>query len=106
MAGRRGLNATAGLRSLGLIAALYFFRLAAAYQYVENSPCANQCDEGTLIDDAVCLDAEYSDTANGTRLQTCVGCLLNSTAVDSANNQTDVEWGLCTIPSTTAVRLC
>jgi hypothetical protein len=97
MGSRRGHNATAGLRSLPLIAILLlsFLHIAAAYQYVEGSPCANLCNEGTLIDDAVCLDAQYADTANGTRLESCVGCLLNSTAVDTANNQTDVEWGLC-----------
>jgi hypothetical protein len=97
MGGRRGHNATAGLRSLPLIAILLlsFLHNAAAYQYVDGSPCANQCNEGTLINDAVCLDAQYADTSNGTRLEGCVGCLLNSTAVDEANNQTDVEWGLC-----------
>jgi hypothetical protein len=41
------------------------------------------------------LDEQYQNTIGGRRLEDCVGCLLNSTAVDAANNQSDVEWGLC-----------
>jgi hypothetical protein len=93
MARRRGLHATAGLRSL--IAILYFLNLTTAYQYVQNSPCEPQCRDGTLSEDAVCLDAQYRTTDGGKRLQSCVGCLLNSTAVDTGKNQSDVEWGLC-----------
>ena len=93
MACRRGLYATADLRSL--VVFLYILNITTAYQYVPNSPCEPQCKEGTLTEDAVCLDEQYRDTPGGSRLETCVGCLLNSTAVDTANNQSDVEWGLC-----------
>lgn len=93
MAQRRGLDATAALRSL--IALLCLVHIAAAFQYVPDSPCEPQCREGTLTEDAVCLDNLYQDSNNGSRLQECVACLLNSTAVDQAKNETDVEWGLC-----------
>lgn len=93
MARRGGLHATAGLRSLIIL--LYILNLATAYQYVPNSPCESQCREGTLAEDAVCLDEQYQNTTGGQRLEDCVACLLNSTAVDTANNQSDVEWGLC-----------
>jgi hypothetical protein len=93
MARRRGHDATAGLRSLLLL--LCFLHLASAFQFVPDSPCESLCETGTLQQDAVCLDDSYRNSENGTRIRDCVGCLLNSTAVDTANNQTDVEWGLC-----------
>lgn len=93
MAPRRGLDATAGLRRL--IALLCLLQFTTAYQFVADSPCEPQCREGSLSEDAVCLDEQYKSTDGGRRLETCVGCLLNSTAVDAANNQSDVEWGLC-----------
>jgi hypothetical protein len=92
MAARRGLNATAGLRLL--LAALTLLHLSYAFQYVANSGCASVCEQGTLTDDAVCLDEDYRIEAGGARLETCVACLLNSTAVDTAKNETDVEYGL------------
>ena len=92
MAQRRGLNAAAGLRFL--FAILTFLRLSYAFQYVVNSGCASICASGTLTEDAVCLDAEYKSKEGGQKLESCVGCLLNSTAVDTAKNETDVEFGL------------
>lgn len=95
MARRSGLDATAGLRSL--LAILCVLHLATAFQFVPNSPCDSLCRDGSLSQDAVCLDNSYRDSENGTRIRDCVGCLLNSTAVDEVNNQTDVEWGLCRV---------
>ncbi|RMZ88523.1 hypothetical protein DV736_g4240, partial [Chaetothyriales sp. CBS 134916] len=40
------------------------------------------------------IDTEFNSTARGSRLRSCVGCLLNSTVVDTASNETDVEFGL------------
>jgi hypothetical protein len=93
MSRRRDPNATAGLRSLLVL--LYLLHLTDAFRYVPGSPCQSSCEVVNLDQDAVCLDDSYRDTENGTRIEDCVGCLLNSTAVDTANNATDVEWGLC-----------
>ena len=92
MAPRRGHHAAAGLHFC--FAILILLQLSQAFQFVPNSPCASTCRDGTLTDDAVCLDAEYGSTGGGKRLESCVGCLLNSTAVDTAKNETDVEYGL------------
>jgi hypothetical protein len=92
MALRHGLHAAAILPILLALTGL--FRLSYAFEHVPNSPCASTCADGTLTKDAVCLDAQYKSTQGGRNLQTCVGCLLNSTAVDTAKNETDVEYGL------------
>ena len=92
MALRRGLNAAAGLRLW--FAVLTLLRLSHAFQFVPKSGCASVCRDGTLTEDAVCLDAEYRNTDGGRKLESCVGCLLNSTAVDAVKNETDVEFGL------------
>lgn len=104
MARRRGLDATAGLRSLLCLS--YLLHLASAFQFVPDSPCEPVCQDGNLSEDAVCLDDSYRNTENGTRIQECVGCLLNSTAVDTASNQTDVEWGLCRSLAPTMPSVC
>ena len=91
-----GLPAAPALRILFLLLAL--FHLAAALEYVQGSKCADACDVGNIAEDAVCLDAEYKSEAGGQRVERCVGCLLNSTAVDTETNTTDVEWGLCMDP--------
>jgi hypothetical protein len=93
MALRTGLTAAAGLRIIILLLAT--FRLSTAFQFVPGSKCEPQCRNGDLVDDAVCLDAEYKSTPGGRGVQSCVSCLLNSTAVDHTTNVTDVEWGLC-----------
>lgn len=70
---------------------------ATGLQYVPGSKCASVCGDsaaGTLEDDVVCLDAQYG-TRPGSFLRDCISCELNSTAVDSTNNITDVQWGLC-----------
>lgn len=92
-----GLSAATGLRITHLILLLLLstFPLATAFQIVPGSGCEAQCREGHVDEDAVCLDAEYRSDPGGRRIETCVSCLLNSTAVDTANNVTDVEWGLC-----------
>jgi hypothetical protein len=71
-------------------------RVTSALQSVPGSPCEAVCsDAGTLEDDVVCLDASYQSLASGRGFQKCVACQLNSTAVDTASNETDVEFGLC-----------
>ena len=90
---RTGRSAAAGLRIILIL--LPTLRLSDAYGFVPGSKCASKCEDGTLQQDAVCLDAEYRSTDGGNRIQSCVSCLLNSTAVDQSNNVTDVDWGLC-----------
>ena len=94
---RGDLTAAAGLRSL-IVLLTVILRLSNALQYVPGSPCASLCSTdkaGSINEDAVCLDREYKDTTGGQNIEKCVGCLLNSTAIDTAANETDVQWGLC-----------
>ncbi|RMD40465.1 hypothetical protein DV735_g4651, partial [Chaetothyriales sp. CBS 134920] len=77
-----------------LVAILASVHLSRAFQYVPGSGCQPVCSTGSLDADAVCLDAEFNSTAGGRRVRACVGCLLNSTAIDSATNETDVQFGL------------
>lgn len=75
-----------------LLAALH---LTSALQSVAGSPCESVCaDAGDLNADVVCLDAEYQSLSQGRAFQRCVACELNSTAVDTSKNETDVTWGL------------
>ena len=76
-------------------------RVTSALQSVAGSPCESVCaDAGTLKDDVVCLDADYQSLDQGRAFRKCVACQLNSTAVDTVKNETDVEWGLRMILST------
>ena len=71
---------------------------ALALESVAGSPCAPICDaeaEGALKDDVVCLDGQYSSTSRGRNFKDCIACQLNSTAVDTTNNVTDVDWAFC-----------
>ena len=83
-------------RSFSLLCLLtILLRVTSALQSVPGSPCESVCsDAGTLQDDVVCLDANYQSLAPGRAFQKCVACQLNSTAVDTANNDTDVGYGL------------
>lgn len=75
---------------------LLFTHLTTALQTISGSPCQSICSAaGSLGEDAVCLDGEYKTTAGGRGFESCMDCLLNSTAVDTGKNETDVEWGLC-----------
>ncbi len=79
---------------------IVFLRLTSALQYVAGSPCESVCaDAGTLNEDVVCLDADYQALPQGRAYQKCVACQLNSTAVDTSKNETDVGWGLCMLPT-------
>ncbi len=81
------------LSLLYLLTAL--LRVTFALQSVPGSPCESVClDAGTLEEDVVCLDANYQSLDNGRAFQKCVACQLNSTALDTGNNETDVEYGL------------
>lgn len=91
----RVLNPTVLLSCLLLLIVFHFPSTTTAIQSVPGSPCESVCrDAGSIEDDVVCLDANYQSLGAGRAFQTCVACQLNSTAVDTANNQTDVEWGL------------
>ncbi|KAJ9605112.1 hypothetical protein H2200_010502 [Cladophialophora chaetospira] len=80
-----------------------FLRVTYALQSVPGSPCDSVCaDAGTLEEDVVCLDANYQSLDNGRAFQKCVACQLNSTAVDTASNETDVGWGLLALRYTLA----
>ncbi len=71
---------------------------SSSIQVTSSSPCQSVCDTatvGTVGDDIVCLDREFTSTTNGSNFRTCVECKLGSTAVDPAIGDTDVTWGLC-----------
>ncbi|EXJ95967.1 hypothetical protein A1O1_01092 [Capronia coronata CBS 617.96] len=78
-------------------------RVTSALQSVPGSPCEPVCSAaGSLEDDVVCLDANYRSLEQGRNFQECVACQLNSTAVDTGNNETDVEWALLALRYTLA----
>ncbi|ETI29122.1 hypothetical protein G647_01575 [Cladophialophora carrionii CBS 160.54] len=80
-----------------------FASVTSALQSVPGSPCESVCsDAGTLENDVVCLDANYQSLSSGRGFQKCVACQLNSTAVDTVNNNTDVEYGLLALRYTLA----
>ncbi|KIW72245.1 hypothetical protein PV04_00453 [Phialophora macrospora] len=80
-----------------------FLSVTSAIQSVPGSPCEAVCsDAGTLENDVVCLDANYQSLSSGRAFQKCVACQLNSTAVDTVNNNTDVEFGLLALRYTLA----
>lgn len=76
---------------------LAFLQSAYAFGHVPGSPCADLCSgnpQNTLANDVVCLDNDFFDSADGEAIHKCIACQLNSTAVDTAANQSDVEWAL------------
>ncbi|OAP62231.1 hypothetical protein AYL99_04434 [Fonsecaea erecta] len=90
------------LAIVGLLLAV-LLRLTSALQSVAGSPCQSVCaNAGSLEQDVLCLDADYQALPSGRAFQTCVACQLNSTAVDTANNETDVAWALLALRYTLA----
>lgn len=70
-----------------------------ALESVPGSNCTSICSSpaiGSLQEDVVCLDSEFSTTKAGRDFKNCIACQLNSTAVDERNNVTDVDWAFCT----------
>ena len=82
-------------RLLATAVFLAFLHSAISFGHVPG-PCSDVCSGNTLEEAVVCLDKDYTDSADGKSFHDCVACELGSTAVDTATNQTDVEWGLCT----------
>lgn len=90
------VNMTARLLTTTLL--LGFLQTVFGFGHVPNSPCSSVCSgnpQNTLENDVVCLDHDYFNTTDGEAYRKCVACELGSTAVDTANNQSDVEWALC-----------
>jgi hypothetical protein len=84
-------------RLFGTTVLLAFLQSAYAFGHVPGSPCTEVCSgnpQDTLANDVVCLDADYVNSTSGKPFYDCITCELNSTAVDRATNQSDVEWGL------------
>ncbi|KAA8648999.1 uncharacterized protein ATNIH1004_004889 [Aspergillus tanneri] len=68
-----------------------------ALRTTHGSPCVDECNQrsnSTTGSDIVCLDGDFSDTARGSKFQSCVECQLRSNYSDEASGQTDVDWGL------------
>lgn len=85
-------------RLVTTILLLTFLQSVLGFGHVPNSPCADLCSgnpQNTLQNNVVCLDGDYFNTTDGQAFRKCVACELNSTAADTANNQSDVAWGLC-----------
>ncbi|KIX96111.1 uncharacterized protein Z520_08366 [Fonsecaea multimorphosa CBS 102226] len=86
-----------------LLTASLLPRVTSALQSVAGSPCESVCaNAGSLEQDVLCLDADYQSLPSGRAFQNCVACQLNSTAVDTAKNETDVEWALLALRYTLA----
>ncbi|KIV94195.1 hypothetical protein PV10_01984 [Exophiala mesophila] len=78
-------------------------RPATALQTVPGSPCQSTCARaGNLQDNVVCLDADYGESETGRLYRECVSCQLNSTAIDTGKNETDVEFALIALRYTLA----
>lgn len=78
------------------------------FGHVPNSPCSSLCSgnpQNTLKNDVVCLDEDFYNSTDGNAFRHCMACELNSTAVDTANNQSDVDWGLCMLCEVPALRI-
>jgi hypothetical protein len=76
---------------------LFLSTPSSTLRTVPGSPCESVCasnEFGTVEEDVVCLDEDYTSTKTGEDFQRCVSCGLNSTAVDRANNVSDVEYAL------------
>lgn len=84
-----------GAYVLTAILSISFTTPASALQSVPGSPCADACSGVTYANNTVCLDDEYLNGGKGTQFRECTTCLLNSTAIDSSANVSDVYWGLC-----------
>ncbi|RDW81397.1 uncharacterized protein DSM5745_04954 [Aspergillus mulundensis] len=70
--------------------------LASGLRTTPGSPCASTCSptNDTLPSEVVCLDSEYNTTEAGRKFEGCIACQLQSTFVDDASRESDVEWGL------------
>lgn len=81
---------------LTVILSISLSKPVSALRTVPGSPCQKTCTDNNLnfANDTVCLDNSYKD-GNGKQFRECTTCLLNSTAVDTAANISDVYWGLC-----------
>lgn len=81
---------------LTVILSISFPTPVSALHTVPGSPCESTCNYNNLnfANDTVCLDTDYQN-GDGRQFRECTTCLLNSTAVDTASNISDVYWGLC-----------
>ncbi|KAI1622474.1 hypothetical protein EDD37DRAFT_651749 [Exophiala viscosa] len=106
MAGWHDRNVTAphlSLHAVLICLLTLLVRVTTALQSVTGSPCESVCaSAGSLSDDVVCLDADYQSLQQGRAFNQCVACQLNSTAIDTSKNETDVEWGLLALRYTLA----
>ena len=66
-------------------------------QVTSSSLCNSTCDggSGTYTSDLVCSDGDYENTAQGQSMRSCMTCLQNSTAYETARDN-DIYWFLCT----------
>ncbi|KAL4984027.1 hypothetical protein BDW68DRAFT_190803 [Aspergillus falconensis] len=80
--------------------------LASALRTTPGSPCESACSptNDTLPSEIVCLDSEYNSTEVGRKFEDCIACQLQSTFVDDASRQSDVEWGLYILTATVNLR--
>ncbi|KAK5091347.1 hypothetical protein LTR05_001530 [Lithohypha guttulata] len=98
-ADRDGLSSTflslSAATILTVLLSLSLSTPASALQTVPDSPCAEICTRGdvNLANGTVCLDDAFK-TGAGHQFRECTTCLLNSTAVDTPSNISDVYWGL------------
>ncbi|KAL4770434.1 hypothetical protein BDW60DRAFT_218096 [Aspergillus nidulans var. acristatus] len=81
-------------------------RLASALRTTPGSPCESACSpaNATLPSEIVCFDSEYNNTEVGRKFEGCIACQLQSTFVDDASKQSDVEWGLSILTGTVNLR--
>ncbi|PTU24066.1 hypothetical protein P175DRAFT_0505792 [Aspergillus ochraceoroseus IBT 24754] len=71
-------------------------QVALGLRTASGSPCASLCSPSndTAPSEIVCEDYQFRETAVGRKFQSCISCELNSTYVDSASDESDLEWAL------------
>lgn len=90
-------SGTAMMRLTRLLTTTLLVFHVLAFDHVPDSPCSDVCSgksQNTLDNAVVCLDRDYFNTTEGIAFRSCTACELNSTAVDAAKNQSDVDWAL------------
>ncbi|KAJ5731316.1 uncharacterized protein N7483_005824 [Penicillium malachiteum] len=76
-----------------------FIPSVSALRVASGSSCTDVCSKwgsatNTTASEISCLDTSYNSTTKGEDFKDCISCELNSTYVDSATGETDVNWGL------------
>ena len=85
---------------LCVVFAKHFISSANALEVVAGSNCTSHCLSSltaysTNGSDVACHDSDYNTTVSGGTFQECVSCELESQAIDSQPDQSNLGWAFC-----------